>query len=203
MRALLDMLFPPRMSELAVRDLSLQALAAHLSPTTVAHCPNTTALFPYRDPIIESLVIEAKFHNSKQAQKLLGAVLSDYISDWCNELAAFEAVRTTLVPVPLSPERHRNRGYNQLEQILKQCPEAHSIQNLLKRTRNTRPQTSLSKEARLQNMKDAFDAVGSVDSATIYIVIDDVVTTGATMRAAQEAMQKAGAGRVYGLALAH
>ena len=73
----------------------------------------------------------------------------------------------------------------------------------LVRTRETISQVSLAREKREENMRGAFRAAHSIDPSHTYIVIDDVITTGATLQAAVDALKEAGAVHIIPLALAH
>jgi predicted amidophosphoribosyltransferase len=134
--------------------------------------------------------------------------------------------KVILVPLPLGKKRLKERGYNQVQKIV-ECalPYLQHIQHvqhfqendekgfevemhpaLLTRTRETTPQTSLGRNARLANMQHAFkipDSIGQIESTYLYIVVDDVLTTGATLLAASDALRAAGAKRVLAIALAH
>lgn len=203
MRALLDILFPPRETERVVRALTEETLFERLSPTPVEHCPNTISLFQYRDPLIESLIIEAKFNNNRKAHSLLGIAVSEFLTDWQAEQQLFEAHELAIVPVPLSRRRMLEREYNQVERVLAGVEHQIRIESALKRTRETLPQTSLSKIERLKNMNGVFAVQGSINTDTIYMVVDDVITTGTTMRSAMSALHSAGATHIYGLSFAH
>lgn len=203
MRILLDVVFPPRTSERTVRMLSEAELGERISPLIPEHSPDVVSLFRYRDPVIESVIVEAKFHNNKKAQQMLATMLGDYLSDWRTDRFQSDDEELVLVPMPLSARRMKERGYNQVERILLHLPHNARVQRLLKRARDTRPQTSLPKNERLSNMADAFAAIEPLNPDTIYVVIDDVITTGATMRAAISALHKAGGSQIYGIALAH
>ena len=111
-----------------------------------------------------------------------------------------------LTPVPLHPERQASRGYNQSELLARAVGRERRLpvrSDLIERTRHTPPQVHLHREQRLQNMKDAFAAprLGALHGETV-LLIDDVCTTGATMRGCAEALRVAGAGDVYALAIA-
>jgi ComF family protein len=94
------------------------------------------------------------------------------------------------VPIPIHYVRRCLRGFNQAELLASSLPHLSFLS--LSRTRNTRPQVSLSREARLVNLKNAFSASASVSGKRILLV-DDVATTGGTALAAAEALVNAGA----------
>lgn len=203
---ILDLLFPPRESERLVRAASQDLFAAHLVPREIP-LGNGTALglFPYRVPLVQALVVEAKFHGNQAAQRLLGEALAEYLMELYADEAAL-AGTLALVPLPLSEERRRERGYNQDERICQiaaeRLPGMKVCADTLYRTRHTAPQTSLLRDARLKNMEGAFSA-RSVDKEVTYVLMDDVITTGATMEAGINALEAAGARRVIPIALAY
>lgn len=109
-----------------------------------------------------------------------------------------------VVPVPLYRERYQERGYNQAELLASAF--CRSVQYplysaWLVRQRSTHSQVGLTAAERQQNVQDAFVAANTVLGKRI-LLIDDVYTTGATMRACAQAAVDAGAIAVYGLALA-
>ena len=114
-----------------------------------------------------------------------------------------------LVPVPLHRRRLRARGYNQSAWIAEALAvsggsdvEAHF---LLKRIRNTRTQTTLSREQRMRNVKNAFALYPGkrLDKARRYVIVDDVFTTGATLEACARVLCEAGVEQVDVAALGH
>ena len=199
---LVDILFPPRESELLVRNMRAQDLESFSNPVEVVF-ENlvVTALLPYQQDLVRACVTETKFHTNKKATKALADVLQRY-------LLKDGGTSAVILPIPLAKSRLRERGYNQLEEVLRQVDahvlSCHMIQtSLLLRTRDTQAQTSLSKEARLLNMIGAFSVQNPHDPNVHYIILDDVITTGATMRSAHEALIASGAKKVTCLALAH
>ena len=203
---LLDILFPPKDSEVLVRETTLAQLGRLIS--VEEHRPGHISLLPFRAPSVRALITQAKFFNNPKAQKLLATVLRDYLDARSEEGQGFSARKTILVPVPLSTERKRERGYNQIERVLAQALSGQDapvafVPHLLERTRDTKPQTSLNRAARKRNMEGAFRATEALESGFIYIVVDDVTTTGATLEAAVSALRGAGAVHVEALALAH
>lgn len=203
----LEAIFPMRESERVVREAADDALLSLLSPAIADEHARATALLPYAHPLVAASVKEAKYHGNGRAQEMLGLALAAYLEELVAENDAFEARTFVLVPVPLSPARLKERGYNQAERIaaaalrklgIPGTPSAH----LLRRVRDTFPQTTLPGKARRENVRDAFAASGA-DPAHTYIVVDDVVTTGATLSEASAALRQAGASRIIAVALAH
>lgn len=200
---LLDLLFPPREEERLVRSLSEDELLTLLSPRLMPETtPATTALLPFGDARVRALLHEAKYHASRRAHRLLGAVLREYLHER-DTLGG----RVAIVPIPLSTARLRTRGYNQVEAVLtrihKHSPEIGTLApHLLLRTRDTGSQVGLTREARMKNLRGAFRATEMFDPDTIYMIVDDVITTGATLTAAIDALKSSGAVTIIPLALA-
>ena len=192
LRSILDFLFPPRDNEALVNAATLQDLGALARPRT--HDTGIISLLPYRASLVRACVKEAKFRDSEKACLLLAKVLVDYLSE--------EGSSPVFVPVPLSAERMRERGYNQAERILRNAGVPLET-NLLIRTRDTLPQTSLPRHERPENVRDAFALARGPNPAHTYIVFDDVLTTGSTLKSALSAFRAAGALDATGFALAH
>jgi ComF family protein len=111
---------------------------------------------------------------------------------------------TAVVPVPLHPQRLEERGYNQAALLAMTFGDAVGLPvqlGWLERTRETRHQVGLGPKERQANVDDAFAATRSLTGQRL-LLIDDVFTTGATMRACAAAALAAGAVAVYGLTLA-
>ncbi|MBI5705418.1 MAG: ComF family protein [Armatimonadetes bacterium] len=102
------------------------------------------------------------------------------------------------VPVPIHASRRRFRGFNQSEAIARYLPVEGVRPGLLVRTRPTMPQTSLSHEERLQNLKGAFHADPAVREQHV-VLVDDVLTSGQTALECARALKAAGAREVVAL----
>ena len=198
LQQILDALFPPRETELLVRHADSEILLARMEIRTVFEI---VTLLPYQDPLVRACIVESKFHANKKAQGMLAQVLEEYLLVFESEENALGTA--TLIPIPLAPKRLQERGYNQVEEILRLTQtEIRVAPHLLSRIRDTTPQTKLGGVARHENMAGAFTAL-HVDTDDTYIVVDDVTTTGATLTDAKRALQESGVQSVVLLALAH
>lgn len=218
MLRLFDMLFPPREDEATLRGISDDDFLSLIAPRLVGMTrPGTVVLLPFKNTGVRGAIHEAKYHGSSRAFKLLALALTEYLSG-----ADDVGHRIRVVPIPLGKERRKERGFNQIEVVIQKAlrtlgeeGKAFILEpDLLSRTRETVSQVSLARDAREENMRGAFiasrklrgtggTAAHVLDPAYTYIVIDDVLTTGATLQSAIDALRVAGATHIIPLALAH
>ncbi len=110
-----------------------------------------------------------------------------------------------VVPVPLSKERRKERGYNQADLLAKPLALGLGLRyerEAMMRMRDTRSQVDLNVVQRRENVKDAFTAEKSTFAGKTVLVVDDVATSGSTLDACAEALWQAEAKDVYGVTLA-
>ena len=110
-----------------------------------------------------------------------------------------------LMPVPLSAERMHERGFNQAELLARHLGvQRHrpAVTDALQRTRATRSQVGLGATERRENVAGAFSADPEKVRGASVVVVDDVCTTGATLRACAEALLQSGASQVWAYTLA-
>jgi ComF family protein len=120
------------------------------------------------------------------------------------EFASVLSPARLVVPVPLHSARHRQRGYNQADLLAAPVAEALGLALVhhLVRQRPTPPQVGLGRESRRRNLVDAFSWTGPALEGVVVLVVDDVITTGATLAEVAATLTAAGATGVIGLALA-
>ena len=110
-----------------------------------------------------------------------------------------------LVPVPVSAQRFRKRGYNQaliLAREISRLTEIPVCENALRRVTDTLPMKNMTPAERQNNLKKAFQAFGNDVELNSIMLIDDIYTTGATMDACAHALYRQGARRVCFITLA-
>lgn len=197
---LLDFLFPPSEDEMRIRaaapiDFKLKLNIQHIHPGLIA-------LASFKDPQVRAAVHLLKFHNNSHAALLLSALFSAYLEQTKQQ--------PLVIPVPLSPKRYRERGHNQVHTFCKLCEATHPKleirTDLLKKTKHTKPQSSLSVEERKGNVTGVFSLTAHAHTVLAnkhVIVLDDVVTTGHTLLQAKAELQKAQPASLLCVALAH
>lgn len=136
-----------------------------------------------------------KFSGGRSAVAPLGWWMAEALRDHCPGAAERASSKPLLVPVPLHPSREKSRGYNQAALLAWHVAERLGLEvesRLLRRTKNTKSQSKLDAEARAENVREAFDLLegGPVEGRHVMLV-DDVVTTGATVGACVEALAQA------------
>lgn len=113
----------------------------------------------------------------------------------------------TVIPVPLHKNRQRSRGFNQAGLIGKEIAKQLGLEfkdGILKRATNTRPQIELKGKERRENIKNAFATTNNHELQTMnsVLLIDDVWTTGSTLRVCANVLKRAGAKKVWAMTLA-
>jgi ComF family protein len=125
------------------------------------------------------------------------------MANWLVGLYSQENWKVDLVvPVPLSRDRLRQRGYNQaglIASALAKLLDLPYSDKALQRIRETKSQVGLNSTARMQNVQGAFQADGTIVKDETILVVDDLFTTGATLSACALSLLESGANEVYGL----
>lgn len=150
----------------------------------------TLALADYRAPL-DDLVLGLKF----RAQLAMAHEFAVRLARVADDMLEADDWPDVIVPVPLSRERLIARGYNQAWQIAQPLAQALRVKadaTLLRRTLHTAPQSRLNLDARRHNVEHAFALTRAVRGQHIALV-DDVMTTGATLEALARMLKSAGA----------
>jgi len=153
---------------------------------------STIAAHAYAFPL-DRIVQGLKYEHRLELALPLGEALAAAVLRAPGSAAAVEAI----VPLPLSASRQRERGFNQSIEIGRVVARRTGLPlaRLLSRTGHAAPQASLAWRARAQNVRGAFACATRLDGRRVAL-LDDVMTTGATLDAAAAALLAAGAARV-------
>jgi len=173
---------------------------ARIEPLTAAALPHLFSAVRYREPIVTAI------HRFKyRGEVFLAPYLAEFLIELCRRHKLNERI-DCVVPVPLHPTRFRERNFNQSEllgQEIAACFSLPVLNRFLVRFRNTPSQTGLSGQERMTNVSDAFQVRKDlIFKGRRCLLVDDVLTTGATLSACRNRLLAAGAAEVYGLALA-
>jgi competence protein ComFC len=151
----------------------------------------------FSGPVVEA-IHALKYKSNLAMGSILAKPLADLVkkSGWQVDM---------VVPVPLSRSRLRSRGYNQAALIshpLAVLLNTQHSSNLVKRIRNTSTQIDNDVNKRFTNLLDAFYANPATLKKKNILIVDDVITTGATMQNCTKALLNAGAENIYCLSVA-
>ena len=168
---------------------------AKQSPTLDACCAALTYGWPW-----SQLITAFKFHNDAGWARHFALLMKS--APFADD-ALLKA--DVLIPIPLSHQRLAERGFNQAVQLAHHLSRAKTQSQTLLRMKHTSAQSSLKRSERLTNLAGAF-AVAPLLVAQLrgknILLIDDVVTTGATLNFAARVLKQAGAAHVEALVLA-
>ena len=155
------------------------------------------SLFPYQPPLKEAITL-FKYRGKMSLANPLARALIKALP----VLPALDGI----IPVPLHPDRLREREYNQSLLLADRLGRQMGIPlflTCLLRIRPTTPQTVLSKKERLTNLRGAFSVTRPARiKGKRILLVDDVFTTGTTLHECAKTLRRAGSGPVYGLTLA-
>lgn len=169
-------------------------------------------LYNYGHPLVSHAIWNLKYSHRGQEAKLLSEKAQELITDIISDqLQSTTPEKIVFVPIPQYKKKTQSRGFNQSVLVAnwfsKEVPMT-SVQELLDKYKETLPQSHISsKEGRIKNIHDTMRIRGGVypppGGKQIYVIVDDVTTTGATFLEAMRALKSAGAKHIICIALAH
>lgn len=185
-----------------------QPLCLHCAIPLVSNkCPHCDDLIipvfaygPYCDPLKE-IIIQFKFKGLTKAVNYFAYQLAE---KYQKDFRVF--ADTVLIPIPLHPSHLAKRGYNQAEIFCRALGEKFNLPletELLFRARGKKQQARLKPKDRLKNIKGVFEVSGEPIEQKNIILVDDVVTTGATIKEAVMTLEREGYRVKAVIALAH
>ncbi|MDM8142293.1 ComF family protein [Megamonas hypermegale] len=153
------------------------------------------------DKGLKDLIHELKYQNDFAALPYIYTVLDRLDDEWQQFFADFDYV----IPVPLHAEKLKRRGFNQVDRIFSPWAKAHGLHyaDILIRTKKTKSQYSLNPSERSINLHAAFALKKDISVANAKcLLLDDIFTTGSTLKNCAKVLKEHGARSVSGLVLA-
>jgi len=208
---ILYFIFPPICPGCGSIDTFLcQKCEEELHPEPFLVLPKITASLSYKNEVVRRTLWLLKYQNKKSIAKLFGRLLFETIFEALSENSAIVHTKNYLiVAIPMSKKRLNKRGYNHAHLIAKSLEEESGntlffSKNALSKITETKNQAhTKSKKERQQNVANSMHANEKEVFGKHIILIDDIVTTGATVNEAMRALKYAGAKSVHAYVLAH
>ena len=154
----------------------------------------------YRYESVAGSIFRFKYQGRQEYGEFYGEELFCYLG---KDIRAMQP--DMVVPVPLHPERMRERGYNQSAVLAKALAKRCKLpfrDDLVVRCKKTVPQKQLSRTERQNNLKKAFKLCENSVKLKTLLIVDDIYTTGSTVDALSEVLLQGGAGQIYVVTLA-
>lgn len=176
---------------------------------TIPEEGGTFAASDYNDPAVKKAVWMLKYRKTKGLAEHLAQLMHERIFNRLDIKCPSKG--WVMIPIPLSKSRLKERGYNQAEEIARRLSEKIStfvitnvITNVLTKTKETPTQVSVKdRRERLKNVIGSFSVKNSeLVAGKNIILVDDVSTTGATIREAKKVLRASGAKKIIALVAA-
>jgi len=175
-------------------------------PRALLDTKNLIIAGEYQDPILHNLIIAFKFNFNRELVIPLFAFLKKALDKkiLVNNLSGRNFQNILVVPIPLHKSRKKWRGFNQSELLAREISDYYgwSLSLALIKHKKSAIQADLNEEARLLNQARVFSWCGPDLKGCDIILVDDIITSGATINEAAKILKGAGARQVIKLALA-
>jgi len=161
-------------------------------------CERGRALYEYTSAA--QAIYRFKYAGRQEYAEYFGEQMAVWLEEFIRQ-----AEPDGLIPIPLHKSRKRRRGYNQAELLARVIGDRLKIPvycGVLKRVKKTVPLKELNAAERQNNLKKAFNVAQNDVKSKVFIIVDDIYTTGSTVEEAARALKEAGAERIYFVALA-
>ncbi len=207
---LIDYILPLRTDFSIVKKLDETTITALPKAVGVEKMDWIHPLFQYKNNKVRAIVWELKYKNNTLPLDTVGKLIFDEILALTSDILTFNSqAEFVLIPIPITSARRSERGYNQSEHLGRAILEndlehilLYAPQWLSKIKETSEQNKSQSKEERMANMINSFEANPQVEEKYI-ILIDDVVTTGSTLSEARKELLERGARDVFAFTIAH
>jgi len=204
----LDIFFPPTRIEELLREIGLEKVFGKCQKTLGVNNVSIISVFSYKDPLIRDSIIEMKINKNKYALNLYAQILYQEITCYLDENLINPDYKIILTYIPQHKDTYLDKGFNQTKELATEISKLNSgfeVMECLEKIKKTVPQRETkSRKERLRNIRGSFAAINieQFKNKTV-ILIDDVVTTGATLNEATETLKIAGCRKIISFTIAH
>jgi ComF family protein len=209
---IISIILPKNEETVFLESLSPSDLLEKITPARNMEKDRFLAIFDYKDPLARKLIWQIKYKANQIISHNLAILLYDLILEEISDETTFvKYEKVLIVPIPCSAKRLREKGFNQTEILVEEILKTDEGKlfktegNILIKIKDTPHQVNVkNREKRLRNLEGCFTTAENCDlKKTCVIIIDDVITTGATMSEARKTLKSAGAKKVICVAVAH
>jgi competence protein ComFC len=194
-----------------IENLSPEYIENEIGIANETSNPKFKAVFQYKNKIIRKAIWEIKYNGNKKITEKFSRPLYEFIIEELGDEVAFENFNSPLlIPIPSGKDTLKKRGFNQCELIAKELIRLDETKNFQLETKaifkikeTTHQSETKNKSKRLKNLEGCFSADPQKVRGRYIILIDDVITTGATMKEVSKTLKEAGAKKVIGFSIAH
>ena len=211
---ILHALFPISTTEMRVLSYSPSDAYRTLPRAPEVPLTDATAIFAYKNELVTQLIWSIKYKRSVCGLTIGAYALHERLKELRSIHTSIDStIHPILIPIPSSTKRLKERGFNQCELLVHEIKKLDTentftvTTNVLIRSKHISRQTLKNRVERLESARNVFSInthiTEDMDKDTHVIIIDDVITTGSTMKTAIDAFKEAGFTNVRGLSLAH
>lgn len=209
---ILAVIFPERCLGCSRKDTTLCESCAIKLPRGFSPDQKTLSVLDYGDKRVKKSLRLFKYRNKRSLAKVFAEIIHNSLLEELSELRLMKNfTNPLLIPIPVSAKRFRERGYNQTELLARELikllddNDVMVKTNILVKSRDTPSQAKTeSKRERLSNLRGSF-SIKNPDEirGRNIILLDDIVTTGATLAEARNVLKKSGAKNILCVTVAH
>jgi len=209
----LDFIFPKSESLYELEAFSAGELVRLLPKARDIAEENLIVLFDYKNETVREMIWEIKYKGNRKIAVKIAEIVFDVLQHELAERAIFENfVSPILMPMPISNQRRRERGWNQTEILAEEIlrlnnPKLfeYSPKVLIKHKHtDSQARTHATKRERMENLADSMSVINPEKIKNrCVILLDDVTTSGVTLAEARRVLKSAGAKKILCVALAH
>jgi len=209
--SIIDLILPKDSDVVEIENMSEIDIIGRIPQASDVKIGKLKSMFQHKNKISRKAIWAIKYNKNSKILKKFSNIFYEFILENVTEEMAFSGFNNPLlIPIPMHKNDLKERGYNQSELITKELYKIDggnnfviSVDALLKIKETPHQSVLNNKNQRLKNLKNCFLAKEEIVKNRNIILIDDVITTGTTMKEASKTLMEAGAKKVIGFSISH